>query len=124
MQDGSGGITLPGRGITVGKGVFSRNLDFDLLLYEFGHVLQIKELGAVGFLKDIGLPSINSANKHGVNGWNHNKFWTEVWANNASKSYFDANCSFLSRAWNSVRFPLKYRSANDYLKVLELIRKK
>lgn len=101
-------ITLPSRRITVGKGVFRRNFDFELVQHEFGHVLQIKLLGGFRFLKDVGLPSINSANKHGVDGWNHNKFWTEVWANRLSHSYFEANYGFLDNFWNHLRFPLTY----------------
>lgn len=120
---GSGGITLPGRGITVGKGVFSRHLDFQLMQHEFGHVLQINQLGGYNFLKDVGWPSLNSAAKDGVNGWNHNEFWTEVWSNNLSNSYFEANYSFLSKPWNYTRFPLTYRSYSDYLRALQLIRK-
>lgn len=120
---GSGGITLPRRGITVGKGVFSRHLDFELLQHEFGHVLQINQLGGSSFLTDVGWPSFRSAMKDGTNGWNHNEFWTEVWANNLSKSYFEANYSYLSQPWNYTRFPLTYRSHSDYLKVLNLIRK-
>lgn len=91
--------------------------------HEFGHVLQINQLGGYSFLKDVGIPSIRSAYRDGTNGWNHNEFWTEVWANNLSNSYFDANYAFLSQPWNYTRFPLTYRSQSDYLKVLELIRK-
>ncbi len=120
---GSGGITLPGRGITVGDGVFSRSLDFDLMQHEFGHVLQIRQLGGFSFLKDVGIPSIRSANQNGLNGWSHNKFWTEVWANDLSSSYFDTNYGFPSKMWNSARFPLTYRSSSDYYNVLNLIRK-
>jgi RHS repeat-associated protein len=106
---GSGGITLPGRGITVGKGVYTKNLDFELMQHEFGHTLQIKQMGAARFLKEVGLPSLRSASKHGVNGWKHNEFWTEVSANRLSKAYFDSNYQYLSQPWNHIRFPLIYK---------------
>ncbi len=121
---GSGGITLPGRGITVGKGAFSKALDMDLVGHEFGHTLQIKELGAVSFLKDIGIPSIKSANNHGVGGHSHTKFWTEVWANRLSHSHFNYNFNIgrLGR-WDISRFPLRYNNMQDWLKVYNLIKK-
>lgn len=121
---GSGGITLPGRGITVGKGAFSKALDMDLVGHEFGHTLQIKALGAVSFLKDIGIPSIKSANNHGVGGHSHTKFWTEVWANRLSHSHFNYNFNNgrLGR-WDISRFPLRYNNMQDWLKVYNLIKK-
>jgi RHS repeat-associated protein len=119
---GSGGITLPGRGITVGKGVFSRSLDPQLMKHEFGHVLQVNQLGAKRFLRDVGLPSLNSASKHGVDGWSHSEFWTEVWANKLSNSYFEANYGFLSDPWNFARFPLTYKNPDDILEVIKVLK--
>lgn len=121
---GSGGITLPGRGITVGKGAFSKALDMDLVGHEFGHTLQIEELGAYGFLKDIGLPSIGSANRDGVNGWKHTEFWTEVWANRLSHSYFKYNFNIGKYGrWDALRFPLQYKTMQDWLKVYRLLKR-
>ena len=41
----SGGVTLPGIGIIVGKGVLSEDYDKDLLKHEFGHILQFRLVG-------------------------------------------------------------------------------
>lgn len=118
----AGGITLPGRGITVGKYAFSKKLDMQLVAHEFGHTKQIEQLGALGFLNDIGLPSISSANRSGVNGWRHSEFWTEVWANRLANDALQFSKQFTT-PWNTVRFPLNYKNHNDILNVLRLFKK-
>lgn len=97
-------------------------MDMNLVAHEYGHVLQIKQLGGFIFLKDVGLPSINSASKNGVRGWRHSEFWTEVWANRLSESALQSSKQFTS-PWNSSRFPLIYKNASDILKVLRLFKK-
>ncbi len=42
---GSGGVTLPGKGIIVGKNTFSRAADMGLVHHEFGHILQSRITG-------------------------------------------------------------------------------
>ncbi len=85
---GSGGITLPGRGIIVGEGTFSQNLDPDLLMHEFGHILQARAIGTFNFYTKVASASVWSASRHGVNGHNHMEYWTESWANYKSIEYF------------------------------------
>ncbi len=97
----SGGITLPGRGIIVGKGVMSRNLYPELMQHEFGHILQAGDVGLKAFYSVIGPESLISAARHGKNGWNHNTFWIETWANYLSKNHFG------TRYILSSEFPIK-----------------
>lgn len=82
------GITLPGRGIIVGKGVYTKKENIHLLMHEYGHILQAKQDGKFVFYKNIGTPSLLSAAKHGKNDWDHNKYWTEVFANILAKNHF------------------------------------
>jgi RHS repeat-associated protein len=114
--DLSGGITLPGRGITVGQGVFTRGAsgNIDLLKHEFGHILQSKELGNISFYKNVGIPSIKSASGNGINGHWHNSYWTEIWANRLSSTYF------APYKWNSSMFPLEYVWGQE-INVLKLL---
>lgn len=81
---GSGGITLPGRGIIVGNGAFSKGLFPDLLMHEYGHILQARIIGTLNFYAKIGVPSLLSAAntfKLGSPFSSHSTFWTETWAN-------------------------------------------
>ena len=57
----SAALALPGVGIFLGDGVFSRNLDLDTLKHEFGHILQSRLTGMITFYLFIGLPSLLSA---------------------------------------------------------------
>lgn len=94
-----GGITLPGRGIIVGEGAFSRGISPFVVKHEFGHILQARALGYVNFYKNIGIPSLWSASF----GNSHHTLWTEVWANNLSYNYFGKPSN-----WPTNLFPLKY----------------
>lgn len=85
---GSGGVTLPGTGIFVGKGVYRQGLDPDLLMHEFGHILQANDIGKLRFFSKVAPSSAWSASKHGENGWNHMAHWTESWANYKSYNFF------------------------------------
>jgi hypothetical protein len=96
---GSGGITLPERGIFVGKGAFSRNLDPFLVKHEFGHILQAREIGINNFYSKVGTQSFVSAS---TNPQNHTRFWTEKWANYLSYNYFKSPA-----AWPMSRFPVQ-----------------
>ncbi len=80
----SGGVTLPGKGIIVGQGVYSRNYDPQLMQHEFGHILQSRRVGTGTFYGIIGKGSlISAAFNH-----SHNTYWTETWANYLSQQYF------------------------------------
>ncbi len=104
---GSGGITLPGRGIVVGKGVFSQNLDPFLVRHEFGHILQAREFGIYRFYTRIGPSSLLSAARHdGINHF-HNTHWTEILANQMSYKYFGNPTN-----WPIHRFPLVFNDMN------------
>ncbi|WP_205943771.1 RHS repeat domain-containing protein [Pedobacter aquae] len=99
----SGGITLPGKGIVVGKGAFSNTMNryTELMQHEFGHILQAKEIGNIAFYKVIGKQSLVSASLDGVGSYAHRNFWTETWANYLSSQYFG------SRYLYSSEFPIK-----------------
>jgi hypothetical protein len=107
----SGGITLPGRGIIVGKGVMTRNMYPELMQHEFGHILQAREVGLKAFYTVIGKESLISASMHGKNGWNHNTFWTETWSNHISSNHFG------SRYIMSSEFPIQNISIFNYLRL-------
>ncbi|MEZ4772740.1 MAG: RHS repeat-associated core domain-containing protein [Bacteroidia bacterium] len=107
----SGGITLPGYGITVGKGVFSQNLFPELMQHEFGHILQSNMVGLYAFYKVIGIESLASASRDGIGGYSHNTFWTETWANYLSQNYFG------NRYISSSMFPIKNINWFDYFRL-------
>ncbi len=111
IGEGSGGITLPGRGITVGRGVFSRGQDIALMQHEFGHILQARQVGNVAFYGIIGKESLISASLHGVGGHNHSTFWTETWANKLSSGYFGSNYI------HSSQFPIRELSSFNYFRL-------
>jgi len=96
----SGGLALPGLGIVVGLGAFSKELDLETVRHEFGHILQARLTGKVMFYLFVGLPSLLSAwlNWHGRG---HNQYWTEVWCNHLAKKYFS------EALWPDGRFPIK-----------------
>lgn len=83
---GSAGMTLNSKNIIVGKGVYSlRNRVLDcksLLQHEYGHVLQIQEIGQSSFERNIMTESFAAALRK------DNTCWTETWANYLSKNYF------------------------------------
>lgn len=111
---GSGGITLPGFGITVGQGAFtqmSRKDTWNLLAHEFGHVLQslLPYVGADGFYGIIAPQSLASAT---INPQGHDYFWTETWANYLSNNYFGSS-------WNYDAFPVKNISWGNLLIFLD-----
>lgn len=100
---GSGGITLPGFGITVGTGAFTQMSTYgtwNLVAHEFGHVLQSKLwwVGADGFYKIIGAESLASAT---FNPSGHSGFWTETWANYLSHNYFSG------QSWDFINYPVQ-----------------
>ncbi len=95
--------TLPGRGIILSKGQYSmdsRSLyTKQLLQHEFGHILQARKVGLVAYYSIIAKESFISASFDGINGWSHDLFWTETWANYLSQNYFGANS--LINSWPS-----------------------
>jgi hypothetical protein len=109
---GSGGITLPGRGIVVGKGVYSANLDPQLFHHEFGHILQSRIVGLDRYYRVIGSESLASAALDGVAGHVHTSFWTETWANYLSSNHFGLS------NWDVTRFPIQNISPSNFLKIM------
>jgi RHS repeat-associated protein len=107
----SSGVTLPGRGIIVGKGVGTKGVYDELLQHEFGHILQAREVGIKAYYTVIAKESLISATFQGVGGWNHNTFWTETWANYLSSQYFG------SRYIMSSEFPIQNISTFNYIRV-------
>jgi len=94
-----GGVTLPGRGIIVYDGAFTRQTNMALVQHEFGHILQANIVGKAGFYAVIAPESLASATMHGKLGWNHDTFWTETWANYLSNNYFGTNSLLNGSAW-------------------------
>lgn len=96
----SAGIALPGFGIFVAPGAFSKQQDMYTVYHEFGHFLQARKTGWLVFYICIGLPSLLSAwlNWHGKG---HRNYWTEVWCNHLVKKYFS------NRPLPSSRFPAR-----------------
>ena len=107
----SGGVTLPGRGIIVGKGAYSKQLAMDLMHHEYGHILQAEEVGMKAFYAVIGKESLASAAMNGKFGHVHNTYWTETWANYLSKDYFGSN--YIQSNW----FPVQNISFYNLLKL-------
>lgn len=101
----SGGMTLPGRGIYVGKGVYSRNYDLQLLMHEFGHIFQARAMGNNYFYTKIAPSSLISATKATYGSYTHSHHWTEIWANHLAYDYFIRSWSNPFN-WNTRRFPL------------------
>ena len=95
--------TLPGRGIILSKGQYSIHSSSlytkQLLQHEFGHILQARKVGMVAYYSIIAKESFISASFDGINGWSHDLFWTETWANYLSQNYFGANS--LINSWPS-----------------------
>ena len=87
----SAGLTLPGVGILVGKGVMTEKLNYHLLMHEYGHILQYREIGFWRFYLLVGIPSLISAWTNGY-GKGHQQYWTEYWCNYLAKSYFSEYC--------------------------------
>ena len=85
------GATLPGRGIIVSKGVYTRCNDYRLALlqHEYGHILQSKIVGLKAYYRVIARESFLSATFTSQEA--HANFWTETWANYLSKNYFGAD---------------------------------
>ncbi len=106
---GSAGITLPDRGIFVGKDVFTKNLDPWLMKHEFGHILQARLVGIGPFYSEVGVPSLASA----TFGNTHSTFWTETWANHLSYEYFGR-----SAAWPQWRFPIQNISSSKLMQLI------
>ena len=96
----SGGLALPGFGIIVGVGTFSKKQDIATVIHEYGHFLQAKRTGIVIFYFFLGIPSLFSAwsNWHGKG---HQNYWTELWCNCLIKEHFQ------QLKWPENRFPAK-----------------
>lgn len=116
-----GGITLP----TFGGGavIFASDSSRFLLQHERGHVEQIRELGAFGYLKDIGAPSMYNAFENGIEGSlsgketfsiPHEEFYTEVDANNKAFWLYGGNFENRERSKGiTPRNPLIGRVSNS-----------
>jgi len=94
-----GGITLPGRGIIVYEGAFSRGMNMALVQHEFGHILQAGKVGLNAFYKVIAPESFASASLSQISSWNHDTFWTETWANYLAHNYFWTRSLLNNAAW-------------------------
>lgn len=111
VMEGTAGVTLPGRGIIVSDGAFSRNLYPNVLQHEFGHILQANEIGLFGYYGIVAKESAASALMDGKLGWEHKNFWTETWANYLSKEYWQSSYVFSSD------FPIKNISWFNWFRI-------
>ena len=87
MPEGSG-VTLPLFGIFVGSSPTT-----GLVQHEYGHYLQYKELGFLGFYKNIGAPSVYNEIEHDLGipyVVPHRYFRTETDANRRSQLFYDS----------------------------------
>lgn len=115
LKLGSGGITLPEFGITVGRGVFSRGYDLGLMWHEFGHILQANDVGLFDFYSKIGTRSILSASFNDALA--HSNGEMEQWANYMSSRYLylkNAAMGIDYFTWNTTRFPIQNIDALRY----------
>ncbi|MEL6122306.1 MAG: hypothetical protein AAFR14_01190 [Bacteroidota bacterium] len=96
----SAGLCLPGIGVLVGDGVYSRRTNLSLVMHEYGHILQFRRVGWWRFYLIIGLSSLLSAVSNGF-GRGHMSYWTEYWANHLAKSFFGP------AVWTEWRYPAK-----------------
>jgi len=71
------GLTVPERGILVGRGVYKN--DWDMIRHEFGHVLQYRLWGSDVYWKEVGPTSFKSAKNYSSR--EHMNTWTEWSAN-------------------------------------------
>ena len=112
--DASGGITLPGRGIIVGKGVYNSGRYPLLLQHEYGHILQADKVGMRAYYGVIAKESLASSTLERISSgsWNHNNYWTETWANYLSNQYFG------SVYVQSAIYPIQNISTFNYLRLL------
>lgn len=94
------GLTIPQLGIIVSKGAIGN--DKNLIRHEFGHILQWRKLGNLGFYFKIGFPSLWSAIKACLKkGYFHQKHPVEIDANKLSYQYFNR-----PKDWDFKRFPI------------------
>jgi hypothetical protein len=115
---GYAGVTIPEKGIFVGLGVYSN--DEDMMRHEFGHILQYRKYGASAYWRVIAPESLWSASKHRKNGWNHDIFWTETYANYLSRNYFGRqafNDGWDSFYWNYKEYPVENISSENLLRL-------
>ena len=99
-EKGYQGMTLPGRGVVVGDGVFTRGAAVSstsagraMLQHEYGHILQSRIVGTSAYYKVIAIESMaNCEYDRLFDKSTHDTFWTEIWANHLSQNHF-------RRAW-------------------------
>ena len=99
------GVTIPERGIIVGKGVFTYRAKegMAMMQHEFGHILEYRIIGPRAYWSVIAPESLCSASLSSCD--EHHKYWTETWANYLSKKHFGAN-------WLGKFFPRDYPVQN------------
>jgi len=92
-------MALPGLGIVVGK---DYTYDYELLMHEYGHILQAQRWGYFFFYTRVAISSLISAWKKPDQ---HIYHWTEWTANLLSKRYFN------KEDWDECYFPTQ---ASEY----------
>lgn len=99
------GVTIPERGIIVGKGVFTYRAKegMAMMQHEFGHILEYRIIGPRAYWSVIAPESLFSASMSSCD--EHHKYWTETWANYLSKRHFGVN-------WLGKFFPRDYPVQN------------
>ena len=99
--EGYSGVTIPERGIIVGRGVYKG--DWDMIQHEFGHVLQYRLWGSDLYWSEIAPTSVMSILKYS----DHYNTWTEWSANYLSYHHLGqpANWSTGNPIWPTINRP-------------------
>lgn len=104
------GVTIPERGIIVGKGVFTggKLRGLAMIQHEFGHILQYREIGPKAYWTVVAPESLIDC---ATRPKEHYRYWTETWANFLSQKYF-------GNKWiRSLQYPAKNISFINQIKI-------
>lgn len=115
IRNNYSGITIPERGIIVGRGVFTSasNNGRAILQHEYGHILQYMEVGTKAYYRVIAPESLASATYSRIDkSYSHDLFWTETWANYLSKNHFG-----IYWLGNPIDYPVKDISIYNKLRI-------
>lgn len=97
VKDGTA-FTVPGVGIFVDPDV---QMNTQLIMHEYGHILQANKVGLLDYYRVIAPGSVNSFRSNPAG---HTSFWTETTANRLSYNYFGGGGPY---GWNCTYFPFK-----------------
>ena len=112
-KDGASAVTIPEKGIFIGTDIYKEG-DYDrepfYLKHEFGHILQYRRWGAKAYWNIIARESFFSAMCNTFE--DHNKYWTETYANYLSSKYF------FEVEWPIKKYPIQNISDVNMLRLM------